>query len=239
MEFGKLLTLFAVFLAVSGVAMALNGTNVQATDLTRWEAAAISNSDLTEGGNITRVDLGSEQLTDRWAGYFGNITSSLILTDNDSNASTTYLYRWAQNASDAKGEVCASTNSSFDFSSAGATTAAEIDTAWGFLGGLDLATNTFNDGTCDNLTFDQDSNNVSGAPEADGDSGLSTFSTCTIDDGTATPAKDNIAFCVEAVQNVSTGKNYRNDSVNFEFIVATNETFAGTETYYFFIELDA
>ncbi len=225
----KILALFAVILAVSGVAMAMVAVNVTANDMERWEGNVTGAASwTTQGGNITQLLIGEQKLTDRWAGFYGNVTASVILRDN---TSTEWLYIWTANSTNVSGEFCASTDPAFDFSIAGGATAADIDTVWGFAGGLDLAVSTFDDGTC-NLTIDQDANNVTGI-QADGDSSLSGYTSCAIAQAVAT-TKNDFAFCTNAM---GTGNNFKGEPVNFEFMVATNET--GSETYYFFMELDA
>ncbi len=226
----KILALFAVILAVSGVAMAMVAVNVTASDQTRWENNITGVASWsTQGGNITELLIDEQKLTDRWAGFYGNVTASVILRDN---TSAEWLYIWTANSTNISGEFCASTDSAFDFASAVGANAVDIDSVWGFAGGLDLAVNTFDDGTC-NLTIDQDANNVTGI-QADGDSSLSGYTSCAIAD-TATPTvKGDFAFCANAL---GTGNNFKGEPVNFEFMVATNET--GSETYYFFMELDA
>lgn len=225
----KILALFAVMLAVSGVATAMVAVNVTGNDMDRWDSNVSGVASWsTEGGNITELLVGESKLTDRWAGFYGNVSASIILRDN---TSTEYLYIWSADPGNVSGEFCASTDSAYDFSTADVATAASIDTVWGFAGGLDLAVNTFNDGTC-NLTIDQDAKNVTDTIRAQHDSS-STFSSCAIAQAGAS-TKDDFAFCTDAM---TVGTNFKGEAVNFEFMVATEE---GTpETYYFFMELNA
>ncbi len=239
MKLKILLTLFVVLFATSGVATAMYNVNVTPNDQTRWLGNVTGvDSHTMEGGNITLLTIGEQRLTDRWAGFYGNISNNIYLRDNTSSE---YLYLWSANTTDIGGEFCASTNASFDFAIATSTAAIEVDWAWNFVSGLDIANNTFTYNDC-NISIDQDHNTILNTIRAKRDSGSSTFSTCVIDTAPMmmgyTPVPGDLAFCVDAIQNASTGRNYKNEPVNFEFIVPTNET--GTPvTYYFFMELDA
>ncbi len=236
MEFKKIFVLFAVFLAVSGLALAIRGATIDsATDLTRWTGATSTASDVTEGGNITAVNLNGSSLTDRWAGYFGNISGANIYLTDASGGTTNYLYTWAVAGANQTGEVCVSTFDTFDFATIGVADGADIDTAWGFAGGADLGVSTFNSGATCNLSFEEQGSSVSNTNTADGDSGLSSFETCVIDDGAAVAAPNDLAFCTNIN---STGVNYLGTAnTEYEIIVAANDSLAATTTYYFFIEI--
>ena len=237
MEFKKILTLFAVFLAVSGVALAIGGANIEtSTPQDRWSGDTPLDSDTTEGGNITFLELNGTSLTDRWAGYYGNITSVVLyLTDQDGGA-TNYLYHWEGAGGPAdwtSGIVCAAEDSAFDWGNAAAATGVQVNSAWSFGSVADNATNTFLSSGCDidfTATGDAD---VTGAAMIAHDS-LSTFSTCGIHDG-ASAAEGDFAFCTPNVTDTTTGVNYKGDAVNFELIVPI--TAAATDTYYFFLEV--
>jgi len=240
MGFSKkaIFVLLGVLLLGSGLVMAMGGAGIEsATDLPRWSASnnIPTQNDTTEGGNITALLLNSSSgLTDKWAGYFGNVTSVVLYLTDNNGGSSAYLFVWAAggNPGDWKGgHVCASEDASFGWSSVSTTTAAAIDTAWGFGSAADNAANTFTASACD-LDFVADPD-VTGTIRADGDSGSSTFSTCAVDDGGS--AEGDFAFCVDELESTTTGKNYLNKSANFEFIVPT--TVGQTETYYFFVEV--
>lgn len=237
MDMKKLFVLFAVFLTVSGAAMAIRAATIDGTmtDMARWSAATSTASDVTEGGNITYGNLNGSSLTDRWAGYFGNISgANIYLTDGVYGSTTTYLYSWGVAAANQTGEVCVSTNASFAFSVAEASTGADIDTAYSWASGSDLGANTFT-GTGCNLIFEEQGVTVASTAYADGDSGNSSFYTCVVDDG-AVAAADDFAFCT----NISVGgTNYFNQGAEYELIVpASDATPTSTTTYYFFIEIN-
>lgn len=64
--------------------------------------------------------------------------------------------------------------------------------------------------------------------------GAGNFLTCAFDDGGAALPED-VAFCVE-IQNA--GGTFDGDTGDYQLLVATNETIAEFETYYFWVELD-
>jgi len=228
MGFSKkaIFVLLGVLLLGSGLVMAIDRTTgVTATDYQRWNVTPDS-GDVTEGGNITNADLTASTLTDKWAGYFGNVTGMLILRKNSDGWD---LYNWTY-APGAGGEVCASTNTAFSFTGAQAATQANINTAWSFDStDADDAVDTFNDGTCYDLVFAQGT--VQNAIKAT-HMGYSDYETCGITDSDGGTNKNDFAFCT----NMSQGKNYLNVSVGYELIVPTQEG-TGTETYYFYVEL--
>lgn len=237
MEFKKLFVLFAVFLAVSGMAMAIRGATIDGTvtDLTRWTGATSTAFDVTEGGNISIVNLNGSSLTDRWAGYFGNISGANIYLTDAAGGTTNYLYTWAVAGENQTGEVCVSTLDTFPFSTATTATGADIDTAWGFSGGADIGASTYTGSTC-TLTFEEqgvtvaNTGNVSHATN-------STFYSCVIGDGAAVAAPDDLAFCVNL--QPTGGTNYLGSTAEYELIVPTNDsTPTALTTYYFFIEIN-
>jgi len=242
MEFKKILTLFAVFLAVSGVALALPGANIESsTPQERWSGdPAADQNDTTEGGNVTFLELNGTSLTDRWAGYYGNISSVVLYLTDETGGSSNHLYQWTGAGGPAdwtSGIVCAAQDSAFDWSNAAAATGIEVNTAWSFGSVADNATQTFTLTGCDidfTATGDQD---VTGAAMIDnsGPAGSSTFSTCGIhDDNSAT--EPDFAFCTPNVTDTGSGVNYKGDAVNFELIVPITAT--ETDTYFFFLEVE-
>ena len=236
MEMKKLFVLFAVFLAVSGMAMAIRGATLDGsmTDLTRWTGATSTANDTTEGGNITYGNLNGSSLTDRWAGYFGNISGANIYLTDSVGGTTNYLYSWAVAGANQTGEVCVSTNASFAFSVAEASTGADIDTAYSWASGADTGANTFT-GTGCSLIFEEQGVTVASTAYADGDSGGSSFYTCVVDDG-AVAADDDFAFCTNITVG---GTNYLGGGAEYELVVpASDATPTSSTLYWFFIEIN-
>ena len=52
--------------------------------------ATVVDTSSTEGGNITYADVYSKQLTGNWAGFFGNVSGSIVLADASSNT----FFQW-------------------------------------------------------------------------------------------------------------------------------------------------
>jgi len=230
MGFNKILFVFlGLLLLGSGLVMAISNASVSGTPLDRWGGNANAGSITTEGGNITSANVAANTLTDRWAGFFGNVTGNIYLTDNSGNT-TNYLFMWT--ASSPTGYVCVSENNNFPFGSATNATAAGIDGAWSFGAATDNATNTFTTSTCD-ITFYNPYVEITDTATAKNATN-SAFETCAIDDGTSSPAETDFAFCTAINQS---GKNYLNQSADYELIVPTTVGSA-TETYYFYAELN-
>ena len=234
MEFNKILFVFlGLLLLGSGLVMAISNASVSdVAPLTRWGGDATAGSITTEGGNITSANVAANTLTDRWAGFFGNVTGAIYLTDNSSVSGGTinnYLFMWTVDSS-TTGYVCVSESDNFPFGSAVATTAGKINTAWNFSAATDNATNTFTTSTCD-ITFNNPYVEITGTVNAKNATN-SAFETCAIDDGGSD--KPNFAFCTAINQS---GVNYLNQDADYELIVPTRVGDA-TETYYFYAELN-
>ncbi len=232
---GKIMALFGVFLLGTGLAFALSGTTVSdEAYLDRWVGNATGDV-TTEGGNITEVNLGSQSLTDKWAAFYGNISGSIVLTDNDS-AGTYYVYMWDYNRSDAAGEVCVSTSDSVEFNSSTDgilnSELPTLDTLFGFASSdSDSINRTMTDESC-NLTFVE----TTAVVNASSVSTEGSFTTCGVSEtGNAPTSKGEVAFCTEIDD---AGTNYKNEPAHYELMVPTNSSVDETETYYFYAELD-
>jgi len=234
MGFNKaIFVILGVLLLGSGLVMALpqNATTVNDAFLNRWSPSGTADSVTTEGGNISWANAsGSDQLTDRWAGFFGNVTASNIILKAGGDGSSTYLYQWAGSLTTG-GEVCVSTNTNFPWASVVEGTDANIETAWSFGSVIDSAALTYSQANCA-LVFTGIA--AASTDQADYvDHHNSTFNTCVFSDGSVA-VPDDLAFCVAINQ---TGQNYQGTPANYEMIVPANDSAGATETYYFYIEL--
>lgn len=202
------------------------------------ESGAATDSDTTEGGNITFLNLDSQQSTNRWAGYVGNVSGSLTLSDGSA-----VFYRWG-NAS-AQGSVCAGIANNYNWSMGlyELSDVRQVDQAWGFSGGTDLAINTFNEtpdppGGYNDLCGDIAGNalsNVNSSKTGPDNQAGDTFETCVINDQNATSnVSIDMIFCT-LTDRSSSDNDYRNRTSDYELIVPVTE--GGTETYYFFLEI--
>ncbi|MEW6748105.1 MAG: hypothetical protein AB1295_00145 [Candidatus Micrarchaeota archaeon] len=188
---------------------------------------AAANSDVTEGGNVTNLDISGNVSTEKWAGYWGNVSAALMLSPNDDNTAIFYSWAWTPVTG---GEVCAvAASSGFSWAAVQNVSAAEVDTVWGFTGGdIDSAASTLGE-TC---AVTVAGTSVSGS--AGETTGGSAFQSCAVAD-TATPAaKSDLAFCV----NITAGGSlFNGQDGDYQLLVPTDETDGNTETYYFWVEL--
>jgi len=178
----------------------------------------------TEGGNVTNVDFASNISTEKWAGFWGNVSGAVVLTPGSS-----MFYTWTWDSSNG-GEVCAvAASSGFDWASVQQTAAAAVDGIWNFGSAIDNATNTLTSSCA--VT-------VAGTPvsgSAGNYTGVGGFETCVVADDVAPADKSDLAFCVNITQN---GNLFNGQPGDYELLTATNETAGQYETYYFWLELD-
>ncbi len=183
----------------------------------------------TEGGNVTELNLSSNISTEKWTGFWGNVTGDIVLAPNNVNM----FYTWTWSASDG-GEVCAvAAASGFDWSAVQSAVGSVVDTIWFFdTGDTDSGTNTI--ATAGDMevagTF------VSGTDcTTTGTGGGDIFETCVLADNAAPTLKDELAFCVNIT---SAGTLFNGQTGDYELLTATNETAGSSETHYFWMELN-
>lgn len=220
----KKATTILSLLIIAGMCFAIRPADGWTVGATGKYTQSVQANVTTEGGNVTNLNLSSNISTEKWAGYWGNLSGNIFLSPGVS-----MFYTWAWD-SGSGGEVCAVTASSgFDWSNAQTIAAATVDTIWAFTGAdTDSAANTLAD-SC--------SVTVAGTSIA-GSVGTSTgtggFQTCAVGDGDDT-AKSDVAFCVNITQG---GSLFNGQSGDYELLTATNETSGATETHYFWMELN-
>lgn len=225
----KYLVFGAVIIAIfAGALMAIQGAttnNVAGGAVpTRWAGASAS-SDLTEGGNITLMNLSATELTERWAAYYGNVTGTIILGDLGAR-----IYQWSYTIASG-GEVCMATDSAQTFAGMSNATPAVVDTAFGLGSTNDNAANTLNISNCTLVLSTGTEQNTTCARHQ----GNSTFFTAVIVDAGNTTEAD-FAFCTNIS---STGRWFGSSTgvANYELMVPTTPTAGATETYFFYAEL--
>lgn len=221
-----LIVLFGVLLVLSA-AFAISGATVlgSAAQRGRWLGLAGS-SVVTEGGNVTNLNITGATLTDRWASFYGNTSGSIVLTD--ANA-TNDVYFWTLNTS-SSGLVCVSENGTFGWSSSAAATGAQVNSAWSLGTVADNATNTFTNSAACNINMSQAF--VSSSARVN-HTGLSTYWTCAIGNGINT-VKTDFAFCTNIT---ASGTNWNGEATNYEIMVPTTPGIGTLETYYFYAQL--
>ncbi len=219
----KTIWALAFVVLCSGMAFAIGNASATQESTSKWQGIATAGDIVTEGGNVSNVTLDVNTSTEKWAGAYGEIDGNLVLAED---AATAFMYSWVINESNT-GEVCVSTNTNPTWASVvSGTTAAVIDTVWGFAvpTDADTAVNTLNETGSVNIA----GSDYTGAAATD----TASWQTVALNFG-ATAAKTDFAFCV----NITQQNNYVADPVDFEMIMPTNETALGTEQYYFFVEL--
>ncbi len=219
----KLFALFVLLLS-AGIAFAIAPADSWTVISTGKYAPAAQANVTTEGGNVTNLDLNSNVSTERWAGFWGNVTGAIVLSPGTAN-----FYSWAWTSASG-GEVCAvAAASGFDWTAVQAATAAAVDGVWGFGAVTDNAVNTYTSAACG---VDVAGTAVTSAGNTTGVGG---FETCVVADGGAPAAKADFAFCTNITQS---GSLFNGQDGDYEVLVPTNETAGSFETYYFWLELD-
>jgi hypothetical protein len=218
--------IFVALLLGLGIAMAVGpATWITASAEGKFDAVAAS-GDNTEGGNVTNLNVESNQSTEKWAGYWGNVSGRLLLSPQDDGTQVFYSWAWTPASG---GDVCAvAASSGFDWASVVIASPGAVNSAWSLGMSVDNATNTLTQNCAANVAGTA----VSGtAGRYTG--GLTVFQTCAINDGGAT--KSDFAFCT----NMSNAGTLFNGQVgNYEVLVPANPAPATTETYYFWLELE-
>ena len=217
------LKVFIALLVVFGFVLAIQPVQTW-TSGPQEKISYTATSFVTEGGNVTELNMTQNISTEKWAGLYGQLSGYIVLSDGSNN-----FYEWTWTPADG-GIVCAqpSATADFDWTSAATTTAGEVDTAFSFAtGDTDSATSTFT-GSCTSLTIS--GNDLSGGPAVTVDS----WQTCVLEDA-ATPTKSDLAFCTTILNDqtlydgTSTG--------DYQLLIPTNENSGQTETYVFWLEL--
>lgn len=177
----------------------------------------------TEGGNVTEVNLTGNVSTEKWAGFWGEVNGTIVLSPG-----VAMFYTWPWTAADG-GEICAVVDNGFDWANLAVATGAAVDGAWNFaVGDTDSASNTFTDAACA-LSVAGSSINTAGVTTL----GAGAFQTCAATDGGA--AKEDIAFCVGIQEEQGL---FNGGSGDFQLLTATNETASTFENYNFWLELN-
>ncbi len=199
--------------------------NVTKINSSKWNPGITAGSINTVGGNITSANLDGNSSTEKWGGFYGNVSGSLRLSEENVSS---FMYYWAWTPSNG-GTICISTNPSLYTQFISGAGGADIDSAWGFPStATDSGENTFNNSNC-SLAFGPYS--IYGAAYAD-TGGPGGFVTCAYKT-TTDPGKNGLLFC----SNITNGQIYDGSSGNYEIIAPTNDSQMSYETYYFYLSL--
>ncbi len=217
---------FTIFFNVTPSSIDLYAANVTVGSTGRYDPNITAGNVTTEGGNVTNVDLNSNASTDRWAGFYGNITGAILLSQRV-GAQAVYIWAWDSSYG---GVVCASTGSSAPSELMGATYA-DIDDAWSFSPTVtDSAARTFNNSNC-SQTFGPTT--LANSYYADTGS-AGGFITCAWK-SVFTPAKSNMLFCTNITNS---GPLFNGETGDYEIMVPTAYGTGVYETYYFYASLN-
>lgn len=200
-------------LAVAGAYAAIQGATVT-TGRSDTMTATTAGNDTAEGGYVTMINLTATMSTDRWQGYYGNVTGDLQL-----GYSTNVFYDFSGATALS---VFASRNQSFDFASLEAAAAADVDTVWGYAIGNDQAADVFTG-----------SRNIGGVvvPTAALEpTGPNRWFSGIFDDGSST-AKGYFAFGTNVTDGSVAG--FDGNGWHYQLMVPAD----GTEMYFFFLEI--
>lgn len=222
----KTIWALAFVVLCSGMAFAIGNATTTNVTQSGFEGLTTTGAANIEGGNISETDIGSNQSTEKWGGFFGNVTGQIVLADA---AATPYMYSWTWAGEG--GEVCASMNSNFPWASLEPTLNATIDTVWGFVAGdTDSATNTFTDASGTVVVDGQTETSTAVTTE-----GATVWETVALGDG-AEVATDDFAFCVNITAD---GTNFKGGISDYQMMVPTDNTEGPgvVETYFFYLEL--
>ncbi len=172
-----------------------------------------------DGGNVTQVDLYSNQSTTRWQGFYGNVTASLRLGLNND-----IFYEFSAPSIIA---VYASTSNAFDWADINLTNATDLDalnSVWSMGTNVDNATSTYNLANYTNSDFSGDTAGF----DLEGGS----FTSFVVDNSTVS-SKNCFAFGASVAASGATA--FDGNTWEYELMVPTND--GATETYYFYMSL--
>lgn len=226
-----LLIAFMALLVLAGIVAAsepMNGSVTAGNQSRYQQPAAVAGSLVTEGGNVTEVNIsGTNSSTERWAGFYGNLSgSNLVLGDSTGNE----FYAWSVGNVNELWKVYASEDSNPTWASLVAGGCSGNCNTWVYNGAwADNYTNTFTssgaarfaDITIANINYTL-SFNYPGDP---------TWPTYDLSDGTGEDIwAANISTSASAFNNQS--------GVVYQLLVPANPNPDTSVTYYFYLEVN-
>jgi len=237
---------YSLTLAVLLISIVLMGTVYAADPMPAtltWSAefevsTTATDVDTTIGGNITFLNLSASSQTSRWAGYTGNLSGGLVLSDGSD-----IFFRWTSTVTEGS-IVCASLNSSHDWDNDWyESRISHFDVVWNRTQGSDEGNQTFTDTQPFSFTWNGDGitdiNSSDTGPDQAGDD----FLTGVIS-GNSTTDSDTQYYMFCTVVNTTGAVDYKGDSANnYELLVPTYCPADGVEdntwtNYYFYAQID-
>lgn len=176
---------------------------------------------LAEGGNVTEVNVTSTGSTDKWQGFYGNVSGNLALGDG-----ATVFFNWTGASFSA---IFASPGSTVDWGSvsgiAGAPAMNGKDTDYGFTNtDSDSITNTFGGASCTAGTYLAAADGAT--PYNSTTAGI--WETCIGEDSGG--ALDDTVFGT----NIASGDSFAGTEVDYQLLVPV---IAANDNYYFYLEV--
>jgi len=209
----------------------LYGVNVTIINISKYNYTYEVGRYALRPGNITKLNIDMNVSTEKWAGFYGNISNGTYLVLGD--AAGRFMYTWPWQGEEGKARVvCTSTNGSLYFINLTGALGSEIDTAWGFLrNAADSGENTFNQ-QCD-ITFGAYTiQNAACRPTGHG-----YFYTRALKIYPWLGHKDQMVFCT----NITSATSFVDKPVDFELIVPTEYGMGNGppyEVYYFYVAIE-
>ena len=215
--------MLAAFVVMLGSLFAIAGADNAVFVETGRYAPGSAASQVAEGGNVTGLNLSGNDTTEKWQGFFGNVTGLLVLGFDR----TAVMYDWSWSAANG-GEVCSSTDAAVAWGSlAGAVAPAAVDATWGYAAAdSDSATNT--------LTAASGTVNIAGVGYTSAAT-VDNYGWQTVVLNDTTGGTGELVWCV----NISAGTGAIHGNADYEQMVPTTEGGGPGpySTYYFYLEL--
>ncbi len=213
---GILVLIMGYFVLVANATNPTGATDTEGTPETKGEGTA--GNVVSEGGNITEVNLSGATQTTHWQGFWGQVIGAITLDDASDNT----LYNWSIGTM--SGNIYISNKSSgISWSSCTNVSASWCNNIVGT--GDDSCTNTFDDST---KTFTIAGNSIPGVNITQT---FNAAGTGAWDEGILN-CSNEMLFAATIYNNANT---FKNGNADFQAIVPVNGT--ATKTYYFWIEL--
>jgi len=215
--------LLLALLLIAGTASAAgfqNATGVNGTSETDASVIGYS-SNQSAGGYVTQIDIYTANTqTQKWQGYYGNVSGNIYLNDSTDNS----MYTWVVNLTNTF--VYATTNSTLpSWSSLVVADNASLDSLWNFGASSDNITNTYVPSAA---TPNFAGRSVANPLNVTTAAGYLDYVVAGVDVST----KTNVLWAGTIYSGMT---NFKGNPADYELLVPVDPT--GPDVYYFYIEL--
>lgn len=229
MKMRYVLSILTAFVLVAGLVSALPaGAEISGDTNYTWAGTNAGNITV-DGGVIYNRDLDATMQTAKWAAIYGSVTGKIVLA-GDISGTTYYVYNWTV-SSITNGHAIFTESDSPDWSSLTASSATDVDTAWGF-SGADRAEVTFDSTESDTLNGKTESSVP--VVRTYNSTGGEFWETYLWDFG-GSIAKDDFVFAGKIHNDEDA---FDGSTVDFQVLVPVNASSGATELYYAYVELE-